>query len=312
MQYTIHGQNVDVDLAATRKFRDDPLKFLNESWVDPGNYARLHMYAQWNTYSGNAVDVKDNSAGALGPITEDDLCTVTGFVDGPTTLTRPTAYCALEPNTGASAEDFSTRYSLVQHNPAFVPIYFLPSRANQISCLRLDATAANGRPHVVMTTAVDGCSIFVTCNDAAAPLDAGNHVWFYHANGVHAGNRAQSVTYTRRLLRKLARRQLQHLALELTSDHYYGSDKTTEQQAKANKGYTVNAVTDSPNRFLVFGRMDGNGVWSFHYQWHVDIDYTRAGAKRVFLGKQFQGEKHRVLTMHAPQAADWAALGGVP
>ncbi|HEX3475193.1 MAG TPA: hypothetical protein VHT91_09155 [Kofleriaceae bacterium] len=312
MQFTIHGQNVNIDLAATRKFRDGPAKYLDDHWIDPRNYARMHTFAQWTTSSGNPAATKVANGGPLAAITNDDLCTVTGFVDGVTTITRPTAYCALEGSSTGFSGDFATRYSLVRHDLAFVPIYFLPSRANQISCLRLDATTTNGRPHMVMTTAVNGCSIFVTCNDTNAPLDAANHIWFYHANGIHAGTRAQSVTYTRQLLRRLARRRHKHLALELTSDHYYGSDLTDERQAKSNKGYTVNTVTESAGDFLVFASMDGNGVWSFHYQWHVDIDYTRTGVQRVFLGSQFLGAKHRVLALHPPQAADWNPIGGLP
>lgn len=313
MIYTIHGRNVDVDLSATRKFGEGPLTFLSDAWVNPANYAQMHGFAQWNTYSGVAAAIKYSPNAPLVTVSEDDLCIVGGFVDGGTTQASPVAYCALERNAKPLAgADYQTRYSLVPHHHLFKPIYFLPSRANQISCLRLDATPLNGRPRVAMTTAVNGCSIFVTCRDPSLPLDASNDVWLYHANGVHAGGRPQALVYTRRLLRKLARRQDLHLALELTTDHYYGSDIVDEQQTKANKGYTVNATNESTSTFLVFGLMGDDGVWGFHYQWHADIDYNRTGVRRVLLGKHFQGAKHRVLPLHVPQPTDWATLGGVP
>lgn len=319
-QLNFNGQNIDIDTAANRRFGDDPVSFLRSKWVNPRNYNILHGFARWSTASGTPAQVKVAGGGGLGPITNDDLCKVTHFDDGAGTVTAlPIARVGLEPDTTVGLADYETRYTLENPHTSFVPIYFLPSRANQISCLRLRSTPLNGRPRIVMTTAVDGCSIFVTCDNPANPLDDANHVRIYHANGVHvAGAIGNRVNYTRRLLRRFVNHRYHHthphLALELTSAHYYGTDLTDEQTAKTNKGYAVNATGRSNYAFLVFGYMDGNGVWSFHYQWHGQIDYTRAGATAFFLGQRFQSEKLRLHPLHAPQLADWNGPGlhGIP
>lgn len=315
-----NGNAYNIDTNATRRFRDDPRGFLGSNWVDPANYAIMHQHAQWATASGVAAQVKTAPGGGLAPISDDDLCEVTHFDDGNGTVTAlPITRCGLE--VGAGNFDFSTRYTLENPHVSFPQIYFLPSRANQISCLRLTSTPTNGRPRIVMTTAVNGCSIFVTCDNPNNPLDNSNNVRIYHANGIHAGaTRVLRVRYTRQLLRRYVNNLYHythpHLALELTSDHYYGSDRTDEQNRKVNKGYTVNAITDSAATFLIFGRMDSHGVWSFHYQWHVDIDYSRTGLSGYFRGQQFQGQKTRVYPLHAPLLADWNApahgLVGIP
>jgi hypothetical protein len=248
-------------------------------------------------------------------ITNDDLYEFQDFNDG--TTVADTTCCALSPSSAQEPHDFSTVYTLTAQHGA-VPIYFLPSRANQISCIDLDATLTNGRPKIVLTTAVNGCSIFVTCANTALPLNQANSPKFYHANGIHAHNggtvvaaRASTVNYTRQLLRDFVMANGQHLALELTSQHYYGSDIVDETNLKTQLGYTVNNAQASTDTFLVMGVMSLSGIWSFYYQRHVDIDYTRTGKFKVFLkGSQFQGQKTRVSPLHVPNAADWG--GTVP
>lgn len=314
-----NGATYNINTNSTRQFRNDPVSFLRTTWVNPANYAIMHGYAQWNTISGNAAALKvAGGGGVLAPINNDDLCDVTHFDDQNGTVTvGPVARAGLAVTGGA----LETRYTLENPHTSFPRIFFLPSRANQISCLRLTSTIANGGPRIVMTTAVNGCSIFVTCDDPTQPLNAGNNVRMYHANGIHAGGtRAEQRRYTRKLLRRFVNVRYfythPHLALELTSDHYYNSDITDEQNRKAGKGYTVNNINASGSTFLVFGYMSGNGVWNFHYQWHVDIDYDRTGASRFFRGQNFQGAKHRLRSLHVPQLADWTdyahGLTGIP
>lgn len=311
--------NKNINVLKTDLFGRDPVSFLKKSWVAPSNYGVMHRHANWNTVSGALPDVKLRANMVPTPnasITNDDLYELQDFTDG--TTTTDIAYCALDSESAAThAHDFDTVYALTQQHNA-VPIYFLPSRGNQISCLALDATPTNNRPRLLLTTAVDGCSLFVTCDNVAQPLNQANHPRFYHANGAHANvgatataRRASALSYTRELLRSFVAHNGQHLALELTMDHYYASDLTDEQTRKLNLNYTVNSVQESRATILVMGVMDRLGVWSFYYQRHVVIDYTRSGWFKVKVkGSQFTGEKTRLCPLHVPQAADWG--GAVP
>ncbi len=292
----------EVDPANTIKFAQDPLKFIKNNWVEPYNYAPIHQVAVFENWAKEPY-VKGQQHVIADPdpkktITLKDLYILQHFCQND--LTPNSIYCALATRRN-DTNPYETVYSTSQDVPSAFPVYFLPSRGCQITSLTLPEQG----PDIMLTTAVDSCSLFVTCDNPSKPLNSSNKVTFYHANGFGINNIDQSVEYTRELLKCFTTVNGQHLALELTQKHYWGSDIEDEKRRKnAQKDRSVTKCEKNPNIIIVIGTRK-DGIWSFHYLAHIDIAYDRSGLAKKIKGDKFDGTKHRLLEMHAPNKSDW-------
>ena len=222
----------------------------------------------------------------------------------------PTVHCALSQ---VGANSYETMFDDHQVGTSF-PIYFLPSRADQITFYRIP-NVMNGC--IILTTQLSACSVYVTCQNRGNPLNYGNQTTLYHANAYQISvnpnfinhNHVMSERYKRELLMRCLLRNHHQLALELNRDHYLRKQPIRERSRKA---WKLRYVTESraQDTSMIGIRTGGlGGTWSFFYQTRVRMSYKRP--ESVFTSHfKFNGEKDRCHNLPVPIANDWG--GAIP
>jgi hypothetical protein len=298
-----------VDVVMTQRFVSDPDAFTDKNFVKVRGQMLLSPLLTWEPLGGGVVVDKTRnnvrasiSANAMSMVVQQKDCLrIKAIGERP----RPTCYVGLEaPQIGTPAVQFYDAHLAGTFTPGYQRIFFLPSRANQLTFIGLPPDEG---PSVVMTDALTGCAITVGTINGTQVL--------CHANAV-AIRSNESFEYMHRLVAQLVAQTGMVITASLTKDTYYANRESLEDRARHAKldlgRTTVDAEAET--RTSVFG-FRANGVWSFRYLNHATVDSTRTGAAAFFKGSNSHKalvSKHVLLRASRRQGAARSPKGAAP